>query len=100
VISLDYGAGCEATTHTIEFGALTQADLASYNWSGQECDIGGSGTYDWSVGGLPGSIFFVIVAQDGASAGSYGKDSLGLERPEDLNGTLCPVPQDLFRRCD
>jgi len=100
VISLDFGVACQASTHVIEFGELSHANLESYSWSGQECDIGGSGSYDWSVSGLPGSIFFVIVAQDGSSSGSYGTDSRGLERLEDATGTQCPAPLDLFRRCD
>jgi hypothetical protein len=100
VISLDYGVACQATTHTIEYAELTRANLESYGWSGQECDIGASGTHDWSTAGLPGSIFFVVVAQDGSSSGSYGTDSRGLERLEDSTATECPAPQDLFRRCD
>ena len=100
LLSIDYGTACQASTHVIEYGELTHANLAAYAWSGQECGVGSSGTYDWDVNALPGSLFFVIVGQDGSNSGSYGKDDIGLERPEDAIGSSCPAPQDLFRRCD
>jgi hypothetical protein len=100
VLSLSYGIACEVTDGTIEYGELSRADLASYNWSGQECNIGGGGSYDWQVAGTPDSIFFVVVGHNGTAAGSYGKDSDGSERPEDMTGIDCPVAQDLLYRCD
>jgi hypothetical protein len=99
-LSLSYGVPCSATNHVIEFGALDAASLSTYDWSGQECGVGATGFHDWSVGGLPESLFFVIVAQDGTSSGSYGTDGAGQERPEDAASLDCPLPQSLGDRCD
>jgi len=99
-LSLSYGTACSASSHVIEYGELTHANLAAHAWSGQACGIGTSGTYDWSVGALADSLFFVVVGQDGVNSGSYGKDSFGIERAQDGVGSACPAPQDLFRRCD
>jgi hypothetical protein len=99
-LSLSYGAACAAASHVLEYGELTHANVAAYAWSGQQCGVGTSGSYAWNVGALPDSLFFVVVGQNGAYSGSYGKDRFGLELPEDTTSTACPAPQDLFRRCD
>ncbi len=99
-LTVSYGTACSATDHVIEYGELTRAGLESYAWSGQECGLGASGVHDWSMAGTPDSLFFVIVGTDAVAAGSYGRDSLGVERPEDVTSTTCPLPQDLGNRCD
>ncbi|RMG44598.1 MAG: hypothetical protein D6718_09740 [Acidobacteria bacterium] len=97
-IHITYAPACAATDNVIEYGPLDQ--VASYAYSGQECAIGNSGSYDWMPPSSPASLFFVVVANDGSVEGSYGVDSGGAERPEDTSSTLCPFPQDLANRCD
>jgi hypothetical protein len=99
-LSLSYGVPCSASDHVIEYGELSAATVAAYGWSGQECGLGATGYHDWSVGGLPDSLFFVVVARDGTSSGSYGTDGTGQERPEDGSSLDCPLPQSLGERCD
>ena len=99
VLSLSYGSACSATGHVIEYGELTPENLAAYAWSGQQCAIGASGTYDWNVAGTP-SLFFVIVGENATSTGSYGRDSAGVERPPDTTSLACPKVQNLIDRCD
>jgi hypothetical protein len=41
-----------------------------------------------------------VVGNNAVVEGSYGLDSLGVERLEDLTSMTCPVPQDLADRCD
>ena len=65
LMSISYGIPCAAGGHTIQYGELSQANLESYLWSGQECGIGMSGLYDWPTSGTPDSIFFVVVADNG-----------------------------------
>jgi hypothetical protein len=100
LLSVSYGSGCLVTGNVVEYGELTRANLETYAWSGQECGVGNSGSFDWAMGGLPDSVFFVIVGNNGSSSGSYGIDGNGQERPEDLSGLDCPMPQDLTARCD
>jgi hypothetical protein len=95
-----YGPACDAQDHVIEYGDLTAENLAAYAWSGQECALGSTGSYAWSVDGLPESIFFVIVGRDSLYEGSYGTDSTGAERSEDVTSATCPLPQNLTLRCD
>ncbi len=98
VMSLGWDPTCQASDNRIVFGAL--ADVAVYGYSGQECAIGNSGTYDWTYPTDPPSFFFIVVADDGQHEGSYGTDSDGTERPAWGAAVTCPLPQDLTRRCD
>lgn len=101
VMSLSYGVPCEASDHVIEFGKLDHAAMSAYQWSGQECDVGASGTYEWDTSTTAHqSLFFVIVANNGSAEGSYGRASDGSERPEDLTSMSCPYPQDLNDTCE
>jgi hypothetical protein len=100
IIALTYGDGCEATDHVIQYGDLTQASIAAYSWSGQVCGLGMGGAYAWTPPASPESLFFVIVGNNGTVEGSYGLDGSGAERPEDVLGAVCPLPQDLTNRCD
>jgi hypothetical protein len=99
-MSITYGVPCAAADHTIQYGELSRANLESYSWSGQECDLGMSGAYDWATGGTPDALFFVIVANNGAEEGSFGQSSYGFERPEDSTPATCPMPQNLQYACD
>ncbi|RMF76622.1 MAG: hypothetical protein D6738_00955 [Acidobacteria bacterium] len=98
VMSISYGPACVATDNRIVYGAL--ADVGVYGYSGQECAIGNTGTYDWSYPADPPSMFFLVVADDGQHEGSYGTDSAGAERPAWGAAPTCPLPQDLTQRCD
>jgi hypothetical protein len=102
-LSISYGVPCGTANHTINFGPLTQFDLENYNYSGQDCFIGGGSTYTaFNPGG--GSFFFLVVANDGTTnEGSYGRDSRDNsmdERPPYTTASTCPLTQDLASRCD
>jgi hypothetical protein len=99
-LSISYGPACATSDHTISYGELTKGSLAGYSWAGQECGLGTTGTYDWSVPASPESLFFVVVGRSGSAEGSYGLDGAGDERPEDTLSPQCPLPQDLSKRCD
>ena len=94
-MDLSYAPACSTNDHFIEWGLLT--DVATYTYSDRQCSIGVSGNYTWLY--PQGSIFFIIVAEDGIVEGSYGRDSGGQERPEDTTTPLCQVPQDLTQPC-
>jgi hypothetical protein len=99
-MSLRYEPACGAADHLIVFGPLDQ--VGSYAYAGQDCGIGNLGAYDaFEPGPGSGSLFFLIVGTDGESTeGSYGTDSAGAERPEDLADPLCALEQELAFRCD
>jgi thrombospondin type 3 repeat protein len=88
-LGLSYTPATESSTHDIYYGPLSQ--IASYGWSGSECNIGNTGHH----GGFnPGtdSYFFVVVGAAGSEEGSYGSDSNGTARPAALAGTCGRVP--------
>jgi hypothetical protein len=61
--------------------------------------VGDSGGASFNPG--PGSVFFVVVANNGSVEGSYGKDSSGItERPEASGLPGCDYTQDLSNSCD
>ena len=100
-LTLRYNPACGTTDHTLEFGLLGQ--VSSYDYSGQLCNLGGSAgdataTAVWSY--ITESAFFLVVGNDGSIEGSYGLDSNGTERPDDIVNTVCPLTQDLTNRCD
>jgi hypothetical protein len=98
-MSIQFGVPCSAADHTIEYSELTRANLETYNWIGQECSLGTSGTYDWATSGTPNAMFFVVVPHNGISEGSYGRSTYGSERSEDSLSTSCPMSQDLVYVC-
>ena len=100
MMSISFGVPCGAADHTLEYGELTHANLASYSWSGQECGLGMTGAYDWSTAGGPEAMFFVVVSNNTVDEGSYGTSSKGLERPADVTSVTCPTPQNLQYTCD
>jgi hypothetical protein len=100
MLSISFGVPCGATDHTLEYGELTHANLASYNWTSQECELGMTGTYDWPTNGAPDALFFVVVANNSIDEGSYGTDSAGLERPADPAPAVCLTPQNLQYSCE
>jgi hypothetical protein len=95
-MTISYGNPCEATDNTIEYGLLE--NVAAYTYSGQECGIGTTGTYQWTY--PADNLFFLVVGNNATVEGSYGLGSNGAERPEDSTSVICPIPQELADRCD
>ena len=100
MLSISFGVPCGVTDHTIQYAELTRANLQGYAWSGQECNIGATGSYDWIATGAPSTMFFVVVGNNGIEEGSYGRSSYGFERGEDASSTACPMVQNLQYVCD
>lgn len=97
-LTISYTPACAAADHTIVFGPLSS--VSSYGYSGQACGIGTSGSYRAFDPGA-GSFFFMVVGNDGASVeGSYGRNSNGMERPEQISDPVCSSNQDLTLPCD
>jgi len=100
-LSIVWEPACDSLDHNIEFGPLES--VSDYDYSGQDCGIGITGSYDQFDPGT-GSFFFLVVGNDGVSTeGSYGLSSIGrelAERPEDLFDPQCVFVQDLSLRCD
>jgi len=97
-MSLAWQPACGATNHNLVYGPLS--DVGAYGYDHQLCGIGMSGQLAGFDPG-PGSWFFVVVGTDGAAReGSYGLDSHGIERPEDLLDPVCSFAQELTLRCD
>jgi hypothetical protein len=95
-IDVTYTPSCDATDHTIYFGPL--GDVAGYGYSGALCHAGDSGSATFDPG--PGDFFFLVVGNTGWAEGSYGKDSEGAERAEDVGTAGCDLVQDLSGTCD
>ena len=96
-IEVVYSPACNASNHTIYYGAL--AHVASYDYTGAACGRGKSGK-TWFTPGTLASAFFVITGNTGAVEGSYGKASSGAERPEDTATPGCDLPQNLAAGCN
>jgi Beta-propeller repeat len=94
-VGITYTPACDASNHAVYWGPL--AGVASYEWGGEECSVGTSGTAAFDPG--PGDVFFVIVGNNGSVEGSYGRDSAGRERSEDTSAAGCQLPQDLTGNC-
>ncbi len=97
-LSIAYRPACGSSDHNVVWGRLE--DVAAYAYSGEACGIGAGGTFDRLNPG-EGSFFFLVVGTDGVStAGSYGRDSAGRERPENTIDPACAFQQDLGFTCD
>ncbi|MFN7965746.1 MAG: hypothetical protein U0V87_08685 [Acidobacteriota bacterium] len=97
-MTLSYGVACQTTDNTIYYGPLDQ--VSTYNYTGQQCGIGVSGTYVWNYPASPSSFFFLIAGRDSAAEGSYGKKSDGTQRPPSTTNTTCPRAQNLSQACN
>jgi hypothetical protein len=92
-LDVSFDPGCNTADNNVYFGNL--ADVSSYRYSGELCDVGMGGTANLS---LPGdSLFFVIVGDDEIVEGSYGRDGEQVERP--WSGS-CGFVQDLGNPCE
>jgi len=90
-LELAYAPACDAVDHNLYIGELTS--IAGYAYSEVECSVGTGGSVTFDPGS--GSYFFLIVANDGTKEGSYGRDSSGAERPEDVGTPICDRTRDL-----
>lgn len=92
-----YSPGCGGTNHAIYWGSgrpdqnLSGA-VRPLREAGFEPGIAGFSPEPIAPGGL---IYFVVVAQDSTTEGSYGKNSAGVERPEATSAGPCDMPQSL-----
>lgn len=93
-VAVSYGVTCCATDNNFYFGLLS--DVSSYVYSGRDCSVNNTGTYDWFYPTDGQSYFFLVVADDGLVEGSYGVDNLGNQRGEDLG---CE-PRDRSAACN
>jgi hypothetical protein len=91
-IDFSYTPACDATDHTVYYGDL--ANIATYDWSDAACNVGISGNASFNPGAMD-NMFFVVVANNSLEEGSYGQDSGGLERPEDIGTPTCDHVQNL-----
>jgi hypothetical protein len=98
VLSVAWNPACAASDHNLVYGPL--AGVGSYDYTGQVCGIGASGSFTGFDPG-PGSWFFLVVGTDAtAIEGSYGADGTGTERPEQTNDPSCAFTRNLSLRCD
>jgi hypothetical protein len=99
-MSLAYDVACETTNNNIYYGPLDQVDILG--WNGEVCGIGVSGT---RAAFNPGSdsYFFVVVGNQAAAEGSYGRSLLldGSDPERSFySGSSCGQTQDLTSSCD
>lgn len=90
-LDVSFVPACDATDHNVYFGDLAQ--VSTYAYSDVVCSIGATGDVTFAPGS--GSVFFLVVANDGVREGSYGLDSDGLQRPEDVGTPSCDRTRDL-----
>ncbi len=82
---LTWQAACDAVDHTAYWGNLAQ--VSSYAYAGRACHLGNAGYADVVPGA--GSVFLLVVGNDGAREGSYGRGGSGAERPAAGPGGGC-----------
>jgi hypothetical protein len=90
-LDFTYGPACRATDHSIVIGDLTAPVKGTY--SSMVCGLGTSGAASFNPGA--GSVFFLVVGNNGTTAGSYGLTSQGTERPHATGLGACDYPQAL-----
>lgn len=93
---VSYAAAPCATDHVAVWGTSV-VPLAGLDWSGQRCALGAGGSASFDPGPIaPGAVlYFVIVGNDGAVEGTYGRSSSAQERPEAAGLPGCDYPQRL-----
>ncbi len=95
-IDLRYMPACAATDHTVYYGPISS--VPSYGYSGSVCLGDTTGTV--SIAPPADNYFFIVVANNGETEGSYGKDSSNAQRPEAVGVGSCDYDQDLSGTCD
>ena len=94
-VSVTYTPACGATQHTVYAGDLLTLRTSGLTWSQRFCSLGVSGTLSFTPSG---SVYFVVVANNGTTEGSYGRTSTG-ERTAAGSGAGCQFVQDLSGTC-
>jgi len=97
-VNLTFAPSCHATDNTVYWGSAS-GHMTGISWTQSACAFGPGGSATVSPGTpAPGGLFyFVVVPSNGASEGSYGRNSSGTERPQG-SGT-CHFPQLLGGTC-
>jgi hypothetical protein len=95
-VEVSYTPACGATDHTLYSGNLATLRGSGISWNQRDCFVGTSGNAVVNVGS--GSVYFVVVANDGTIEGSYGQSTAG-ERPPAGAGAGCQYTQDLSGPC-
>jgi hypothetical protein len=87
-VSFTFGVACQTNDNTLVYGALEA--VSAYGYMGQACELGNSGSGSWEY--PDGSLFFVLVGNNGEFEGSYGNASGNVERPSSPGG-ICLLPK-------
>jgi hypothetical protein len=96
-VTVTFAPACGATDHTGYTGDLAALAASGPAWTGRHCGLGASGTATFQP---PGSaVYFVVVANNGAVEGSYGRTSSGTERSAAGPGGACAYTQQLSGSC-
>jgi hypothetical protein len=95
-IDVNYTPACSTTGHTIYYGDLSS--VGAYLYAGADCITDTTGFMSFTP--AQPSAFFLVVGNNGTLEGSYGKNSLGQQRPEAGNINGCNFPMDLSGTCD
>jgi hypothetical protein len=93
-VDVTFAPACDSTSYTVHWGALS--GVSTYAYTGAQCGVApGSASFDPG----PDSVFFLVVANNGANEGSYGtslpQGGPPTERPPRLGTPGCDYPQDL-----
>ena len=86
---------CPAQEYNVFYGNL--ADVATYTYSGQTCDLGTTGTATFTA--PAGDLFFLVVAQNGSIEGAHGFDGTGKAVPASAAGACGASTQIRSDRC-
>lgn len=86
-----------AGDHTVYWEVRASALGGPPSWSAQQCAVGAEGSASFDPGPVPAGswVYFAIVGNSGSSEGSYGRDSLGNERPPASGLPGCSFIRDL-----
>jgi hypothetical protein len=99
-MEVNYTPACGTTGHTLYYGTLASLanGLTAGDYTTAQClgDVSGSVTVTPSAG----SVFFLVVGNNGTQEGSYGKVTGGAERPEAGAVSGCDFAQVLTGNCD
>ena len=91
-LTVRWQPACSSSDHALYFGALGSPGAYSHAL----CSIGVSGEVTF-IPPPGGALFWVIAGTNSGTEGSYGLQSSGVERPDDL--ILCGLAQDLSATC-
>ena len=96
-MNVSYAAACGATDHTLYAGSLSTLRTQGIVWSQRYCALGASGSASFTP--ASGGQYFVLVGNNGAIEGSYGRASNGTERRAAGSGGACSYTQQLGGTC-